>query len=402
MTSLCRPSVVVLVGLCLLAGFAGAAASQEKESDCIICHRMVTPGIVKDWQAGKMSKSMDCAACHGEHTGTDDVHNLKMPSAKDCAMCHKEQAEQFGEGKHALAWVAMEAMPRTAHLPGPIVGGLKGCGGCHRIGKDGGKCDSCHTRHNFDRNEARSPLACNTCHMGFDHPQYEMWSTSKHGIIYQLEPTTARAPTCQTCHMQDGNHRVMTAWGFLAVRLPEKDEDWMADRAAILKGLGVLDPEGNPTPRLDVVKIGKVARLTAEEWQTERDRMTDTCRQCHSQRHVQDHLSAGDNLIREADRLMAQAINVVAKLYEEKVIEPQPYQPFAYPDILNFYDVRTPIEQTLYEMFMEHRMRTFQGAFHSNPDYQHWYGWAPLNKAVVDIRMEAERLRAERAKAGEN
>ena len=388
---------VTAVALTLLALRSGPAPAQDKkESDCIVCHRMVTPGVVKDWESGKMSQSLDCEVCHGQHTGPDDIDKLKMPSAKDCAMCHSDQAEQFGEGKHALAWTAMEAMPRTAHQPGPIVGGLKGCGGCHRMGKDGGKCDSCHTRHKFDPNEARNPLACNTCHMGFDHPQYEMYSTSKHGIINALEPTTGRAPTCQTCHMQKGNHRVMTAWGFLAVRLPEQDEGWMADRAAILKGLGVLDPQGNPTARLDAVKAAKVARLTAEEWQAERDKMTDTCRQCHSTRHVTENLNAGDQLIREADRLMAEGINTVAKLYDEKIIEPQPYQPFAYPDILNFYDARTPVEQTLYEMFMEHRMRTFQGAFHMNPDYQHWYGWAPMNKDLADIRMEAERMRAEK------
>jgi hypothetical protein len=356
----------------------------------------VTPGVVKDWKAGKMSHTLGCEVCHGEHTGPDDIDQLKMPSAKDCAMCHSQQAEQFGEGKHALAWTAMVSMPRTAHQPAPIIDGMKGCGGCHRMGKDGGKCDSCHTRHKFDPNEARNPLACNTCHMGFDHPQFEMYSSSKHGIINQLEPTTGRAPTCQTCHMKNGNHRVMTAWGFLGLRLPEADEGWMTDRAAILKGLGVLDPQGNPTPRLEAVKAAKVVRLTAEDWQAERDKMTDNCRQCHSTRHVDANLNAGDQIIREADRLMAEAINTVAKLYEDKLIEPQPYQPFAYPDILNFYDARTPVEQTLYGMFMEHRMRTFQGAFHMNPDYQHWYGWAPMNKDLAEIRAEAERMRAEK------
>ena len=43
-------------------------------------------------------------------------------------------------------------------------------------------CDSCHTRHTFSVKEAREPEACATCHMGFDHPQWEMYSTSKHGV----------------------------------------------------------------------------------------------------------------------------------------------------------------------------------------------------------------------------
>ena len=115
-----------------------------------------------------------------------------------------------------------------------------------------------------------------------------MWSTSKHGAIYEIEGDTGRAPTCQTCHMGGGDHKVMTAWGFLALRLPEDDQEWMGYRATILKGLQVLDPEGKPTARLDVVKAGNVARLTKEEWQAERDKMIKVCRQCHSQRLRQD------------------------------------------------------------------------------------------------------------------
>jgi hydroxylamine dehydrogenase len=53
--------------------------------------------------------------------------------------------------------------------------------------------------------------------MGFDHPQWEMYSSSKHGVRALLKqigilPETAAAPTCQTCHMQDGNHEVRTSW----------------------------------------------------------------------------------------------------------------------------------------------------------------------------------------------
>lgn len=74
--------------------------------------------------------------------------------------------------------------------------------------------------------------------------------------------------------MSEGNHEVRTAWGFLAVRLPlPEDEQWKADQITILQGLGVLDPEGNPTARLDVVKAADIARLDQESWQKERDKM---------------------------------------------------------------------------------------------------------------------------------
>jgi hypothetical protein len=292
-------------------------------------------------------------------------------------------------------------------MPHPYIEGLKGCGGCHRIGlrpaksgqayRYGMACISCHTRHKFSTAEAQSPEACRMCHMGFDHPQYEMWISSKHGTIYATDPTSKRAPTCQTCHMEAGNHRVMTAWGFLALRLPEPDAEWMGYRTTILKGLQVLDPKGNPTPRLEVVKAGKVARLSMEEWQKERNAMLATCGRCHSSRFARQNLENGDAMIKEADRLMAQGINLVAALYEEGIIQPQPGK-LPYPDLLTFYEAMTPIEQRLYVMFLEHRMRTFQGAFHINPDYVTWYGLAELKKDVVDMTKEAQLMRAEKKK----
>jgi hypothetical protein len=296
-----------------------------------------------------------------------------------------------------------------------LMEGMKGCGGCHKIGlktdeeikelkKDGAgfgvaSCDACHTRHVFSVQEAKQPQACQTCHMGFDHPQWEMYSSSKHGVRYLLKqngtlPEAVAAPTCQTCHMQEGDHAVRTAWGFLAVRLPlPEDEEWAADRATILQGLGVLDPDGNPTPRLDVVKAADVVRLTEEDWQQERDKMLKTCGQCHSANFAKAELDKGDQMIREADRLMAEAIRIVAGLYQD-VILPQP-ESYAYPfpDLLTFHDAPTVIEQTLFVMYLKHRMRTFQGAFHANPDFALWYGWSEMIRDLTEIKTMAEELR---------
>jgi hypothetical protein len=60
---------------------------------------------------------------------------------------------------------------------------------------------------------------------------------------------------------------------------------------------------------------------------------------------------------------------------------------------LAFYDVDTKIEQTLYEMFMDHRMKTFQGAFHLNYDYSTWYGYAKMKKDLTEIREMAQDMR---------
>ena len=76
-----------------------------------------------------------------------------------------------------------------------------------------------------------------------------------------------------------------------------------ADQTTILQALDVLDPEGNPTPRLEVVEQADVARLTQENWQRERDRMITVCEECHSGNFVRAELEKGDDTVREADRV---------------------------------------------------------------------------------------------------
>jgi hypothetical protein len=405
-----------LIFVLLLGSLTFAQTSGNK---CIDCHKKVTPNIVSDWELSKHNNAaemVDCAVCHGDQHQTDtDFAYAAIPTPETCADCHDTQLEQFKRGKHAAAWAAMKAMPTTHWLPMSLVEGMKGCGGCHKIGlkseqeikqlKESGagfgvaSCDACHTRHLFSVKEAQQPQACQTCHMGFDHPQWEMYSSSKHGVRYLLKqnntlPENVAAPTCQTCHMQEGNHEVRTAWGFLAVRLPlPEDEQWKADQVTILQALGVLDPEGNPTARLDVVKAADVARLTREDWQRERDKMIRTCGECHSENFAKAELQKGDDLIREADQLLAEAIRTIAALYKDGVLmKPENYT-YAFPDLLTFHDAPTPIEQRLFVMHLEHRMRTFQGAFHNNPDYSLWYGWSEMKRDLAEIKQMAAEMR---------
>jgi hypothetical protein len=395
--------------------FCAGAMAQE----CVTCHEKVTPNIVSDWKLSTHSQNdVDCSVCHGDqHKDPYDVDKVQIPTPDTCADCHDEKVEQFKAGKHAAAWAAMKAMPTAHWQPIALMEGMKGCGACHKIGlkteeeikelkKTGAgfgvaSCDACHTRHLFSVQEARQPQACQTCHMGFDHAQWEMYSGSKHGVRYLLKqirilPDSVAAPTCQTCHMQEGNHAVMTGWGFLAVRLPmPEDKQWAADRATILQGLGVLDPDGNPTARLDVVKAANVARLTQESWQKERDKMLKTCNDCHSLNFAKAELEKGDQMIKEADRLMAEAIQIVAGLYKDEILKKPENYAYPFPDLLTFHDAPTPIEQELFVMFLEHRMRTFQGTFHANPDYALWYGWSEMERSLSEISQRAKELRKE-------
>jgi len=414
-----RCSVTLLIALFSIAHFAFGQQSSGA-SQCIDCHTKVTPHIVSDWKLSKHSQvEVTCISCHGDqHTSASDVAKVKIPTPETCSACHQTQVEQFNKGKHAIAWAAMKAMPTIHWQPMAMTEGEKGCGGCHKIGNKtpdeivelrrngsefgAAQCDACHTRHTFSVEEARQPQACETCHMGFDHPQWEMYSASKHGVRNDLKqlkvlPADAAAPTCQTCHMQNGNHEVRTAWGFLAVRLPmPEDKQWAADRATILQALGVLDPDGKPTPLLNTVKAADLARLTQEGWQRERDKMLNTCNQCHSANFARQQLEYGDDMIRNADHLMAEGIRVVALLYKDGVLpKPANYQ-YAFPNLLTFHDAPTVIEQKLFLMYLEHRMRTFQGTFHASPDYALWYGWSEMQRDLTEIKELAAEMRVTR------
>jgi hydroxylamine dehydrogenase len=389
---------------------------------CVDCHKNRQPNIVIDWGISKHSENdVDCATCHGDaHTTEQDFVKAEIPTPETCAQCHETQVEQFSKGKHALAWAAMNAMPTIHHQPAALIEGMKGCGGCHKIGlkseedvkklKEEGSgfglasCDACHTRHTFSTKEAKQPQACQTCHMGFDHPQWEMYSSSKHGVRYLLKQNgtlheDTPAPTCQDCHMQEGNHEVRTAWGFLAVRLPlPEDEQWKADQITILQALGVLDPQGNPTALLDVVKAADIARLTQEDFDRERNKMLKTCNTCHSSNFAKEQLELGDQMIKEADRLLAQGIREIAGLYKDGILTKPESYPYDFPMLLAFHDAPTVIEQRLFEMHLKHRMRAFQGTFHANPDYALWYGWSEMQRDLTEIKTIAAELRRDHTK----
>lgn len=422
-------TVCAVLVMFFLVFLCHSGQATEVEEPCIACHSKVSPGQVADWRSSIHSEEeITCSECHGvKHTTAEDAMKAEFPDESRCGECHEDQFNQFVKGKHNLGWTALLALPVTHVEPDELMEGGRGCGGCHNMGVksesqkqdqlkmgyryQNNSCDECHTRHAFSRKEALNPRACQQCHMGYDHPQWEMWSSSKHGSRYLTKeagdlPKGAVAPKCQDCHMPDGTHENRTAWGFLGVRLPlPADPQWKTDRMTILKALGVLNPETDePTARLEVVKAADLARLSEEAWLTERNRMIDICSNCHSKTYAGEQLAMGDSMMQKADRLMADAIEIVAGLYKDGLIEKPEDYAFAYPDFLYF--MRTGgasmenlsfIDQVLFQMYMKHRMRAYQGFFHVNPDYAYWYGWAMMVEDLGEIKELERTMRATHA-----
>lgn len=418
---------VLVTGSFFLLSTVGVGAAVD---ECIECHTRVSPGLVQDWKVSEHSKNdVTCSSCHGElHTTAENAILAVMPSEQVCAECHEEQFDSFARGKHNFGWTSLNAIPATHLAPDELIEGGRGCGGCHNMGikteaqkkelVDKGyryqknSCDECHTRHSFSKKEANNPRACQQCHMGYDHPQWEMWSSSKHGVRYFAKkagdlPEGAAAPTCQTCHLPDGTHENQTAWGFLGVRLPlPEDTQEAADRVTILKALGVLDPEtGEATAILDAIKAVDMVRLDQASWEKERAKMLNTCTQCHSESYAREQLEMGDAILGKADRLMVEAIETVAELYQEGIIKKPEGYPHNYPFLLSFMhtngaawneklDSLSYIDQVLVQMFMKHRMRAYQAFFHVNPDYAYWYGWNMMTKDLGEIKEIARTMKA--------
>lgn len=392
---------------------------------CINCHskKGISMSAIRDWKLSlHAAKKIGCNECHipveaaSEVLATASVCKdekvRRVVSPKNCltSKCHEKQGKQFDKSKHARAWDVIVSTAKSHEL----TGGEQGCSGCHRIGKDEGKCDSCHTRHRFSAAWARRPETCEACHKGPKHPETEMYMNSKHGSVYRLESHTwnwfskegdwytppfeawsksPRTAVCVTCHMDRGDHKITTYWGILAVPLVlvDGDEEWFGYKKTILKGLGMSIENGKPTGRQDIIDAGILSELSRTDWIGQRETMVGICKQCHTESYVTEKFREADTIMKASDALMAEAINIVEDLYNNGILSRK--KPFpAHGDILRFYQADTQIEQMLYRMFFDHRMRNFQGIYHFVPEYLQWYGWKEMKIELEKIRSEAERL----------
>jgi len=244
-----RKVTLVLAALAALAMAGSARAEVSKETqECLGCHADGTPGIVTQWAASThWQVGTGCYECHRAEKGDADAfeHNgwtiAIIVSPRDCGRCHEAETKEQEASHHAEAGNILTSQDG---LIGQTLGGEPavsvGCRQCHgsvvkvagagkldpatwpntgigRVNPDGskGSCSACHTRHRFDRKQARRPESCGKCHLGPDHPQKEVYEESKHGILFQayadeLNMDRARwvagvdyfdAPTCATCHL---------------------------------------------------------------------------------------------------------------------------------------------------------------------------------------------------------
>ncbi|RMF02508.1 MAG: nitrate reductase, partial [Chloroflexi bacterium] len=350
-------ALVVLLGLILLAAVLGQSVGQRaatgattekvnalanSNDDCVVCHKRSTPGIVDQYGHSSMAAAeVTCRDCHEveagypgstEHEGTSV---LASPTAAMCEKCHTAEVAQFNQSRHALpAYVAMvgtedftdeqlamfEAIPEGGfapdkarnslyHMEGPEVTRFA-CHGCHNVGKpaeDGsvGQCQKCHLRHEFSREQARKPETCNACHIGPDHPQWEIYQESPHGIAYatggdkwnwDAEPGTLDvqdlpAATCATCHMS---------------------------------GFGAASTTHDVGERLTWYLFAPISKRRPG-WEDNKVRMQSVCLECHNKEFVNNLYDDGDKLVEKINAWVEESNQIVAPLKEKGLMTDAPF-----------------------------------------------------------------------------
>lgn len=424
----------------ILAGRATALdltfLNWRPESDaCTACHADSDPGVVADYRASAMAQEVSCQDCHGTDLAGGPGHN-PLPTPATCAGCHPNQYRGHQSNRHSIglqrtyeAGRLDDLPPCTADARALESGGTATCQACHQIER---RCDGCHLRHRFSPQQARSPLACATCHMGPDHPQYEVYSTSRHGVVYATEGEGA-APTCTTCHMPqrltapDGttytDHDLSYGIAFGPVGGADSHRSFRRGGQlpyAIVGGLLQANPAFDPAAVVDMNGAngtpdsafaddvdGTIAQVVddAAVLTARRAQMTSVCAPCHTETFADFQLEVADGMHENAEILKYEAEDIIRALNFDGLLVPTVGSRPANPDAVGaiilggamLYRNLSRIERDFFKFYKYDFVRTWHGAYHMNPDYAHWYGWAELNLGFADIADGAYSLRRDAA-----
>jgi hydroxylamine dehydrogenase len=368
----------------------------ESDDECVVCHTNNTPGIVNQFASSDhFVNDVSCADCHevaSDYPGAiqhpdQDFYVLANSSPAKCETCHEQQVQQFNLSRHALpSYVAYagteplsdvhlamyEAIPEGGFLPGGkarnSLHALEGeditafaCETCHDVGKPNvdmsvGDCTSCHLRHEFDLEQARKPETCNACHIGPDHPQWEIYQESPHGIAYmtkghewnwEAEPGTLTtvdfpAPTCATCHFS----------GFGASGTSHD----VGDRLSWFLAASISERRPNHTEN--------------------QVRMQQVCEACHSTDYIQTFYNEADELVGDVNNWVKLSDAMMQPLKDRGLITAAPFD--------------EPIDYMYYELW-HHWGRTAKfGAWMQGPDYTQWHGAYEVLKSLAELREEID------------
>jgi hypothetical protein len=368
---------------------------------CVVCHRNASPGIVQQFGYSSMAASnVICSNCHvvtADYPGAvehEGEYILASPTTAMCQQCHPAEVNQYMQSRHSIpAYVAVagsqdlspellaayKSIPEGTYAPDKsrhILAQMEGkdltrfaCESCHSVGAPAvdqsvGKCQKCHIRHEFSLEQARKPETCNNCHIGPDHPQWEIYQESPHGISYStmgqnwnwdadsgtLTVKDFHAPTCATCHMS---------------------------------GFGGAATTHDVGDRLTWFLFAPISERRPS-WQNNQVRMQTVCMECHNEKFIDAFYADADKATYSVNDFVKQSDIVMKSVKDKDLLTPAPFD--------------EEIEYEYFELW-HHWGRTAKfGAWMQGPDYTQWHGAYEIVKALSNLKeMAADML----ASAGE-
>ncbi|GAB4441448.1 MAG: hypothetical protein Kow00120_09950 [Anaerolineae bacterium] len=399
-------AVIIVLGFALVILATGQAGTPSEVGQvnalagstnaCVTCHRNTTPGIVEQYGHSTMAAAnVACESCHEVEEGYpgavahEGTFVLRSPTTAMCQTCHQQEVAQYYQSRHALpAYVAMvgaqdlseahlamyEAIPEGTFNPdqernalyvleGPEVTQFA-CHSCHNIGQpaeDGsvGQCQKCHLRHEFSLEQARKPETCNACHIGPDHPQWEIYHESPHGIAYSVlghewnweaEPGALTvndfpAATCAICHMS---------------------------------GFGSTGTTHDVGDRLTWFLFASVSERRPA-WQDNKTRMQGVCLECHNRNFIDTFYTDADAATEKVNEWVMESREIIRPLEEQGLLTAAPFD--------------EPIDYVFFELW-HHWGRTAKfGVWMQGADYTQWHGAYEVLADLAELRvMVAEKL----------
>ena len=366
------------------------------KNDCVQCHQNASPGIVEQYGVSTMAAAnVTCQNCHVveenypgsvKHEGT---FVLSSPTPAMCGKCHTAEVMQFNQSRHGVpAWVAYtgveeltdnqiklyQSIPEGQFAPDKSrneIAALEGpeitqfaCKTCHEIGQpnpDGsvGKCQKCHLRHEYNREQVRKPETCNACHIGPDHPQWEIYQESPHGIAYStlghtwnwmaesgtLGVNDFPAPTCQICHMS---------------------------------GFGGSTTTHDVGDRLTWYLFAPLSERRPA-WQDNKVRMQSVCSECHNATFINDFYEKADTATLAVNDFVMESNQIKDNLMKANLLTAAPFD-----------------ESFDFEHFelWHHWGRTAKfGAWMQGPDYTQWHGAYEILHSMTRLKeIAAEKM----------
>jgi hypothetical protein len=395
-------AVIILVGLVFVVATITNASQPEGEEErvnalansddeCVVCHSRTTPGIVEQYGVSTMAiAEVACVDCHevkADYPGSvehEGVYVLPSPSSAMCDRCHTSEVAQYNQSRHGLpAYVAYAGTePLTGEqlalyqsideitapdiqrnalyeLEGPAITRFA-CEVCHNVGRPHadesvGQCQKCHLRHEFSLEQARKPETCNQCHIGPDHPQWEIYQESPHGIAYMtggdnwnwdaeagtLTVEDFPAPTCATCHMS----------GFGAS--------------------GTTHDVGNRLTWFLFASISSKrpgAASNAIEMQA-------VCQECHNKNWIEAFYKDAGAAVMAVNDWVEESNEIMAPVKEQGLLTAAAFD--------------EPIDFTYFDLW-HHWGRTAKfGSWMQGPDYTQWHGAYEVLRDLAELKVQA-------------